>query len=57
MFRFRGDPFAFVTLFEYAPVHETMIDGIRKRLRAMKEWTFIDRKVDIRLERIADPAG
>ena len=52
-----GEPFDFVTLFEYAPVHAPMFDDMLQRLRATKEWTFIDREVDIRLERIADPVG
>ena len=48
-----GEPFDFVTLFEYAPEHEAMFDDMLARLRATPEWTFIDREVDIRLDRAA----
>jgi len=48
-----GEPFDFVTLFEYAPEHEPMFDDMLGRLRATPEWSFIDREVDIRL----DPAA
>ncbi len=49
-----GEPFDFVTLFEYAPAHEAMFDDMLARLRATKEWAFIDREVDIRLDRAAN---
>lgn len=49
-----GEPFDFITLFEYAPEHATLFDQMVARLRATHEWTFIDREVDIRLERVAD---
>ncbi len=49
-----GEPFDFITLFEYAPQHAPMFDQMLERLRATHEWTFIDREVDIRLERIHD---
>ena len=46
-----GEPFDFVTLFDYAPTHASIFDEMLSRLRATHEWTFIDREVDIRLER------
>lgn len=49
-----GEPFDFMTLFEYAPEHAPMFDQMVARLRATHEWTFIDREIDIRLERVAD---
>lgn len=49
-----GEPFDFITFFEYAPQHAPMFDEMVARLRATHEWTFIDREVDIRLERVDD---
>jgi hypothetical protein len=49
-----GEPFDFITLFEYAPDYAPMFDQMVARLRATHEWTFIDREVDIRLERMYD---
>jgi chlorite dismutase len=46
-----GEPFDFLTWFEFAPVHETAFDTMLARLRATREWHFIDREVDIRLRR------
>lgn len=46
-----GEPFDFLTWFEYAPEHETAFDGLVARLRATAEWTYVERDIDIRLER------
>lgn len=46
-----GEPFDFLTWFEYAPEHEGAFDHMVVRLRASREWTFVDREVDIRLSR------
>ena len=48
-----GEPFDFLTWFEYAPEHERLFDQMLIRLRASPEWTFVDREADIRLERPA----
>ena len=48
-----GEPFDFLTWFEYAPEHEPAFDELLHRLRATEEWAYIDREIDIRLEREA----
>lgn len=49
------EPFDFLTWFEYAPEHEEQFEELVRRLRASKEWEFVDREVDIRLTRV-EPA-
>jgi chlorite dismutase len=46
-----GEPFDFLTWFEFAPSDEARFDELVAMLRATEEWAFIDREVDIRLER------
>jgi chlorite dismutase len=46
-----GEPFDFLTWFEYAPEHESRFDELVGRLRATEEWTYVEREVDIRLAR------
>jgi len=46
-----GEPFDFLTWFEFAPEHETAFDAMLKRLRATPEWRYVEREVDIRLQR------
>lgn len=45
-----GEPFDFVTWFEFAPADEAGFDELVVMLRATEEWTFVEREVDIRLE-------
>ena len=45
-----GEPFDFLTWFEYAPVHATMFEELVAMLRATEEWTFVEREVDVRLQ-------
>jgi hypothetical protein len=47
-----GEPFDFLTWFEFAPEHEAAFDDLLARLRATAEWAYVEREVDIRLERI-----
>lgn len=47
-----AEPFDFLTWFEYAPQHNDAFEELVRRLRATKEWTYVDREVDIRLSRI-----
>lgn len=49
-----GEPFDFLTWFEFAPDHAGDFDHMVDRLRDTEEWRYIDREVDIRLTRI-DP--
>ena len=46
-----GEPFDFVTWFEYAPEHATLFEELVAMLRATEEWTFVEREVDVRLSR------
>jgi chlorite dismutase len=46
-----GQPFDFLTWFEYAPEHADAFEELVGRLRATREWQFVEREVDIRLER------
>jgi chlorite dismutase len=48
-----GEPFDFLTWFEFAPEHEAAFDALLDRLRATPEWTYVEREVDIRLSRVA----
>ena len=47
-----GEPFDFLTWFEYAPEHSDAFEELVRRLRATAEWRYVDREVDIRLSRI-----
>jgi hypothetical protein len=46
-----GEPFDFLTWFEFAPSDEAGFDELVAVLRATQEWAYVDREVDIRLER------
>lgn len=46
-----GEPFDFLTWFEFAPEHRSAFDQLLVQLRASKEWAYVEREVDIRLER------
>lgn len=48
-----GEPFDFLTWFEYAPEDASAFDRLLAQLRASPEWTYVEREVDIRLERTA----
>jgi chlorite dismutase len=44
-----GQPFDFLTYFEYAPADADAFEELLFALRSTEEWTYIDREVDIRL--------
>lgn len=44
-----GEPFDFLTWFEFAPEHETAFNTLVAKLRATKEWTFVEHEIEIRL--------
>ena len=46
-----GEPFDFLTWFEYAPPSEAVFNQLVAKLRETEEWTFVEREVDIRLAR------
>lgn len=45
------EPFDFLTWFEFAPADAPAFDDLLATLRATPEWAYIDREVEIRLER------
>lgn len=46
-----GEPFDFITWFEYAPEHASAFEELLRALRATEEWSYVEREVDIRLRR------
>ncbi len=48
-----GEPFDFVTWFEYAPNDSDAFEELLARLRATEEWAFVEWEVDIRMTRDA----
>ena len=46
-----GTPFDFLTWFEFAPEHAGLFDELVGVLRASEEWTYVEREVDVRVER------
>jgi chlorite dismutase len=46
-----GEPFDFLTWFEFAPEHTQAFDELLIRMRASKEWEYVEREVEVRLER------
>jgi hypothetical protein len=46
-----GEPFDFLTWFEFHPDDEPAFDELHVRLRESPEWAFVDREVELRLRR------
>jgi hypothetical protein len=46
-----GEPFDFLTWFEYARSSEEAFNQLVTNLRGTEEWTYVEREVDIRLIR------
>ena len=46
-----GEPFDFLTWFEFAPEHAAGFDTLLAELRASEEWHYVEREVEIRLVR------
>ncbi len=46
-----GEPFDFLTWFEFAPEHAGAFDELVGFLRSSLEWKFVTREIDIRLRR------
>ena len=46
-----GQPFDFLTWFEYAPEHSGAFEELVAHLRQTAEWAYIEREFDIRLAR------
>ena len=48
-----GEPFDFLTWFEYAPTDAPRFEELVSILRRSEEWRYVEREVDIRLRRAA----
>ena len=46
-----GEPFDFLTWFEYAPRDAQLFEELAQMLRSTEEWKYVEREVDIRLSR------
>jgi hypothetical protein len=46
-----AEPFDFLTWFEFAPEHTQAFNELLLRMRDSKEWEFVEREVEVRLER------
>jgi chlorite dismutase len=46
-----GEPFDFLTWFEFSPQAAAGFDDLLRRLRATEEWKYVDREIEIRLAR------
>jgi hypothetical protein len=46
-----GEPFDFLTWFEYAPERAAMFEDLVGVLRGTEEWTYVEREMDVRLAR------
>ncbi len=47
-----GEPFDFLTWFEYAPQHAEAFEELVVALRKTEEWKYVEREIDIRLVRV-----
>lgn len=47
-------PFDFLTWFDFAPEDTPVFDDLLGELRATEEWTFVEREIELRVER--DPS-
>lgn len=47
-----GEPFDFLTWFEFAPEAAPRFDELLAALRESAEWRYVDREVELRLERV-----
>ena len=46
-----GEPFDFLTWFEFSPVDAAAFEELVGTLRETEEWTYVEQEVDLRLER------
>lgn len=46
-----GEPFDFLTWFEFAPEHTQAFADLLRRMRASKEWDYVEREVEVWLHR------
>lgn len=48
-----GEPFDFLTWFEYAPSDAPRFEELVSELRRSEEWRYVEREIDIRLQKLA----
>lgn len=48
-----GEPFDFLTWFEFAPEHAGRFEDLLEKLRKSEEWKYVEREVEVRLRRNA----
>jgi chlorite dismutase len=46
-----GEPFDFLTWFEFAPAHASLFEELVATLRKTEEWSYVEREVDVRVVR------
>ncbi len=46
-----GEPFDFLTWFEYAPASSELFEELVGKLHETEEWAYVEREIDIRLTR------
>jgi chlorite dismutase len=46
-----GEPFDFLTWFEYSPAHASIFEELVGMLRTTEEWSYVEREVDVRVVR------
>jgi chlorite dismutase len=46
-----GEPFDFLTWFEFAPEHTQAFDELLVRMRSSQEWEYVEREVEVRLKK------
>ena len=44
-----GEPFDFLTWFEFAPAHASLFEELVAMLRRTEEWSYVEREVDVRV--------
>ncbi len=47
-----GQPFDFLTWFEYAPQDSDIFEELVKSLKETEEWKYVDRQIDIGLIKV-----
>ncbi len=46
-----GEPFDFLTWFEFSPAHASIFEELVGMLRMTEEWRYVEREVDVRVVR------
>lgn len=49
-----GEQFDFITWFEFAPEHTEQFNKLLQQLRSTKEWQYVEREIDIRLQKVVN---